>query len=356
MFFTYGQDQQMLQIKGNITDLDPQDKLSLKFDGNTAIDLDLENQSFQANFVLPATGSWVFLYINGPRGLRYTSYYLGNEKVEINASGLNLSRDNRAIGSKMDSIRYIHYQTQKLMEIQGDSLLNQFKQLSKSDINIDSLQASFESKLQVMEASFEFGFLKQYINTPYAIQALSYAVANGLSKDDSKELLSLIEPRYENQLPVKFIQDYVNYPFLKKGDLYYDFVGLNKDDMPVYFRDQFDQRYVLLRICNAYCSFCIAENDDIQTLSDTLKDDLNVVSLSYGDKQEFQELLKITDPKAQVLYFPKGIVDPVFAKYALQITPTYFLFSNKGELLLTKQGSGEGLKEFIEQDIKDNRN
>ena len=357
--FLHAQDQAKLHLKGHLSDLDKNDKVSLNLDGTTTIELDLsDNGDFDTHLILPQTGSTVFMYVTGPKGFRYTQFFLGNESVEINASSLDLSGDLRAKGSVMDSIRYDQYILNQKWNKKHIELNTQYEIAQTTSNNLDSLFNDFSLKQELLNKEVNlanFEFFKKNINSAYGIYMLKYWIAN-LDRQQSSELLALVNQQNQNRVEVEFLKAYASYPALENKDLYYDFVALDTNANPVYFRDQFDGRYVVLEFAKPSCPVSLALSDKINKLSKELAQRVNVFSVmpenNQKDLKEFKAMRLDSD---MVYYTPKGHLDPALAKYNQVATPTYFVFSPQGELIFHGVGnSTTDLQGFLEKHIKQN--
>lgn len=357
-FFLQGQEQSKLHLKGNLSDLDKQDKVFVTLGDNTQVPLEImQNGDFQISAILPQTGASVTLDIIGPKGFAYTFFYLGNENVEINASALNLSGDVRAVGSVLDSVRYKRYKATKHISQEIDQLESQYELASEKTNNIDSLRTAFLAKEELLdkqEAQINYEFLKEHINTPYGMHLLRFEVGAN-SKSQSGELLALVDKEYQHREEVDFLKTYVSYPVLEDKELYYDFVAHNFKGDPVYFRDQFDGRYVVLDFSHPHCGYCIKSADQINKLASDLSQKVNVFTvMPDNDPKALQDLAKLRLSSDMVYYTPKGELDPALAKYNKNMTPTYVVFSPKGELLVYKRGSDIDLQGFLLNHMQQN--
>ena len=353
----YGQDQPMLLLSGTITDLDPEDKVEFIFGDKTNLPIDLQDGKFELKYKLPENGSAIYMSLDGPKGFRYAYFYLGNETAQINASALDFNSDIRAVGSSLDSLRYIaHMQTKPVFE-QLDALAVNLQQQMKTTANVDSLQSVFKIKKSMLVHkldSLDAGFVLENINTPYGIHSLKFSLPN-LSKTQIEDLLARVDQKYQDTPEISFASLYAQYPELEVSDLFYDFNVLDQNNNPVNFKDQFDGRYVVLDFSHPYCGFCRLGADSLNKLSEELGDKVNLFSvMNDNDKRALEEFKKLRLAGSNVYYAEKAYLDPVVAKYKVSGTPTYFVFSPKGELLLQHVGYKEDLQGFIENHSKNN--
>ena len=353
----YGQEQPMLLLSGTITDLDPEDKVEFIFGDKTNLPIDLQDGKFELKYRLPENGSAIYMYLDGPKGFRYAYFYLGNETAQINASALDFNSDIRAVGSSMDSVRYAYHMQTKDIRAQQDALEEGFALEAEKTTNIDSLKSVFFERATALidkELQIEADFLKENINTPYGIHSLKYSLPN-LSKSQIEDLLSRVDQKYQNTPAIAFAKLYAQYSKLGIGDEFYDFTVIDQDGNKIDFKDQFDGRYVVLDFSHPGCGYCQISAEAIKKLSNELGDKVNLFSvMNDNDKQALEEFKKLRTQDTKVHYVEKGDFDPVIAMYKVSGTPTYFIFSPKGELLFHKDDADADLQGFIENHSKNN--
>ncbi|MHC5354504.1 TlpA family protein disulfide reductase [Myroides sp. LJL115] len=353
----YAQEQPMLLFKGTITDLDPEDELEIIFEKNTILPLEVENGKFETRFILPENGASVSIDIMGPKGSRSANFYLGNETVELNASALNFNNELKVEGSSLDSLRYVSHMQTKPIYDKLDALYSDFYSQEQDTANVDSLKSALEENTAVLQKEIgqvRLAFLLDNINTPYGIHLLKY-VLPGLDKAQIEALLARVDQKYQDTPEISFATLYAQYPKLELNQRFYDFSVMDQDGKSVDFKDQFDGRYVILDFSHPYCHYCRQAADSIKKLSTELEDKVNLVSvLIDNDKQVLERFKRFRTPNSRIYYAEKADLDPIVAKYKSMDTPTYFVFSPKGELILYQAGIDGDLQGFIENHSKNN--
>lgn len=300
------------------------------------------------------------LIINNGEKLIYTSLFIGNEDIVIDAKVGDFPYDVRTKGSKYDKLRYDFVQLEKDLNTQRKEFINEMFSLREQGKWNDSLQKAYWSaseplgKIKIIDNKLDEirdGFIEKNINSYYALYLLGIYKAE-YSESKILNLIEKLTPELRKTAYAKSIYIHLKNPDLKVGDNYYDFTALKEDGENVKFSEYFKGKYVLLDFSTIYCGWCLKAIPELEKIKHSQSGKLEVITF-YMDKNQagFKNLIQKHSENWNVLWDKEGRLSDTYAKYKVFATPTFYLFGPNGELVRRFDGFSEELFDQIGKEI-----
>lgn len=346
--------QEKLRIKGKIEGIPNEATLSLSYE-NKQKEFKAIDGVFEVDVLLEQAPTSVFLSVINGDDYKYTSFFLGNEAITINASINDFPNEVKTIGSNYDGLRYENYSLTKDLDLQFRDLDEQTKKAIEGGEDRDSVYNKAEVQWQAIKKQMairNYGFLKQYINTDYGRHLIRFYTAD-FTTEQLKELYSLVSIENKSRKEMVFLKTFIDYKELEIGDKYYDFTAIDVKGKTVKFSDYFKGKYVLLDFSNVGCGFCYKAAPLTAVIADELKDKLIYVTYHTGDSEEgVKDYYKLKGNKGNVIWNKDGDYDIAIAKYRQMSTPTYLIFDTKGRFIKEINGVHADFKGVLEELMK----
>lgn len=346
--------QDKLRIKGKIEGIDNETTLSLSYE-NKQKEFKSVDGVFEVDVLLEQAPTSVFLYVINGDDYKYTSFFLGNESVTIDASINDFPNEVKAIGSKYDALRYENYSLTKDLDLQFRDLDEQTNKALEKGEHRDSVYNKVEVQWQAINkqrVEREYVFLKQYVNTDYGRHLIRF-YTDDFTVEQFKELYSLVSADNKSKKEMIFLKALIDYQKLAIGDKYYDFPAVDVKGRAVKFSDYFKGKYVLLDFSNVGCHFCSQVAPKTAKVAEELKDKLTYVTYHTGDSEEgVKGYYELKGNKGNLIWNKDGDYDIAIAKYRQMSTPTYLIFDTKGKFIKEINGVNADFKAVLEELMK----
>ncbi|MDR0229666.1 MAG: redoxin domain-containing protein [Flavobacteriaceae bacterium] len=346
--------QEKLQIKGNIKGIPNDAKLTLS-SGKEEKEFTIKDGVFGVEMELAKVPTSVFLYVEGEAFFKYTSFYVGNEKIRLEGSVDDFGGGIKALGSQYDRLRYENYMLTKKPHQQLEKIEEEMEEALKKGSTKEDIAANYQEKYESIEreiAQKEYEFIRRNINTDYGRYLIRFNTTS-FSSEQLKVLLDGVAPEYRNTVEIKYLQTLVDTKQLKVGEQYYDFEAIDLKGKSMKFGDYFKGKYVLLDFSNIGCHFCSKAAPKTAALAEELNDRLMYVTYHTGDSlEDAQKYYELKGNKGNVIWNKEGDLHSAMAMYRCMVTPTYLLFSPTGKFLGEVEGMKDNCKEIILEMIK----
>ncbi|ADQ82037.1 AhpC/TSA family protein [Riemerella anatipestifer] len=320
----------------------------------------LKDGNFKLKGSLKQSPSLVFLTIKNGEEWVYSSFFIGNENITINAEIKNFPYNVRAEGSKYDDLRYEFITLGKKLNFQRNEYLKEIIKLREQNKWNDSLQSAYWgdteplgkiTKIDQELDKIQREFITKNLNSYYALHLLEESKTQ-YSKVELSNLVKKIKPSFRNTIYVKSISTYIKNPDLKIGDKFYDFSAINSKNKKVKFSDFFDGKYILLDFSTLFCGFCQQAIPELEKIKKSQYEKLEIVTFYVDESQKgFNGLLDKHGKDWKMIWDKKGRLSDTYAKYKVFGTPTFYLFNPKGILIKKFDGFYEDLSEQIYKTI-----
>ncbi|MDD3772586.1 MAG: TlpA disulfide reductase family protein [Weeksellaceae bacterium] len=318
----------------------------------------LKNGRFQLNGSFEESPTPVHLTIHNGKDFIYTSLFIGNETITINAKIEDFPYDIKAVGSEYNILNYENSQQKKDLNIQRKKLINEMFVLREQGKWNDSLQNAFWStkeplgKVRLIDNQLKRlndDFIDENFNSYYGLYLMEIYKTE-IPKSKLQNYIDKLNPELRNTAYAKSIESHLKYPDLKVGEKYYNFSALDKNGKKRMFSEYFSNKYVLLDFSTVYCGFCIQAIPDLEQIKKNQNERLEIVTF-YVDKSQkgYDGLTQKHNENWTILWDKKGRLSDTYAKYKVFGTPTFYLFAPNGALVQKFEGYSEDLSERIEK-------
>jgi len=346
--------QDKLHITGKITGIDNKTKLSIS-GGEKEKEFYLKDGVIDVEVSLKEAPASVFITVYYDKDIKYTSLFLGNESVTIDASIDDFPNKVVAKNSKFDGLRYENYWLSKDL----DKKRNDINEIIEKEIGEGAkpqvAYAKYKDELDTIrkeEAKRQYEFLKKHINTDYGRHLIRFYV-DQFTVEQFNTLYSLVDPVNINRNEIKFLKTLCDSKQLEVGDIYYNFKALDLKGKQLEFSDYFKGKYVLLDFSHINCGFCYKAAPKTALIAEELKDKVMYVTYHTGDNlQEAQKYYELKGKKGNIIWNKEGYLHPAMAMYRNMSTPSYLLFSPEGKFIKEVKGSNADLKAIILKEIE----
>ncbi|UZX28472.1 DUF4369 domain-containing protein [Riemerella anatipestifer] len=254
----------------------------------------LKDGNFKLKGSLKQSPSLVFLTIKNGEEWVYSSFFIGNENITINAEIKNFPYNVRAEGSKYDDLRYEFITLGKKLNFQRNEYLKEIIKLREQNKWNDSLQSAYWgdteplgkiTKIDQELDKIQREFITKNLNSYYALHLLEESKTQ-YSKVELSNLVKKIKPSFRNTIYVKSISTYIKNPDLKIGDKFYDFSAINSKNKKVKFSDFFDGKYILLDFSTLFCGFCQQAIPELEKIKKSQYEKLEIVTFYVDESQK----------------------------------------------------------------------
>ncbi|MDR0229667.1 MAG: TlpA family protein disulfide reductase [Flavobacteriaceae bacterium] len=282
---------------------------------------------------------------------------MGNESVSITGSIEDFDGDIKAIGSKYDGVRYEHEMLNRELIREAGLLEDEVMSLIQKGAPRDSIDRIYyqkeepKGKLTIVwekKEKQDYDFLKKKINTAYGRSMLLY-ISDEVTKEQLKELLSLVESQYKQTKEVQYLKARIDYDKLVEGAKYYDFNALDWDGKQVKFSSYFNKgKYVLLDFSTMYCGYCQMAAPQTAKLAEEMKDKLTYVTYYIDmNKDIMKQYYELRGNKGIILWNKEGRSHSVNAMYSQTGTPHYVLLDATGKVVTIIPGYSKDISEML---------
>ncbi|KQR95684.1 alkyl hydroperoxide reductase [Chryseobacterium sp. Leaf180] len=320
----------------------------------------LKNENFRLKGVITNAPSTVYLQIFSGKEIKYSSLFIGNENITVDADIADFKWNVKTSGSKYDNVRYQNYQLVKDLYFQRTQYENEVNKLRDLGKWNDSLQKQYWSQKEPLGkialtdkkiADLERKFLSQNINTEYGLDKLQMMMPT-LPGTFVSDLIKKINPKMKKTARVKSIIAFFNNKDLKTGDAYFDFTAYDLYNKKHTFSDFFNGKYVLLDFTTLHCGFCLAAVPVLDQLRADIGDQLEIVSFYVdNDLKGLQKMQKKHQTDWIMIWDKKGRLGETYSTYKISGTPNLFLFTPEGKLIEKFDGLYEDLADQIKKSI-----
>ncbi len=352
--------QEKLRIKGEISGIDKEAKVMLSGDVEE-VEIIMNGDKFEVEIELKTAPSLVYLTAVNGSDYKYTTFFVGNETIELKGSIDDFPGNIRAQNSKYDDVRYEEFILNKDLNEQMRKLQEEAMTLGQEGMSRDSLYSIYMNKteplgkmtkvLNVMNEN-TFDFLMKNINTDYGRYIVKFSTEQ-FTTEQFKLLLGQVEPQFKNTKEIQYIQVLLDVKPLNVGDSYYDFKALDMEGKDLKFSDFFKGKYVLLDFSTFNCGYCQMAAPNTAKLEEDLKDKLSVVTY-YVDNNldQLKQYYALKGNKGNIIWSEDGTLSSTIAMYRQTVTPRYALFDPKGKLVenfegMQDEGFGDKLQELM---------
>ncbi|MCS7473564.1 TlpA family protein disulfide reductase [Myroides odoratimimus] len=355
LFFSIGiMAQDKLYVTGKITGIDNKTKLSIS-GGEKEKEFYLKDGVIDVEVDLKEAPASVFITVFYDKTIKYTSFFLGNEDVTIEASIDDFPNEVRAEGSRYDGLRYENYVLTKDLDKKRNDINKVIEKEIKEGAKPDSIFIKYKAELETIRkevAVRQYEFLKKHINTDYGRHLIRFYV-DQFTEEQFKILYSLVDPINMDRSEIKFLKALCDSKQLEVGDIYYDFTALDLKSKVVKFSDFFKEKYVLLDFSHVNCGYCYMAAPKTALIAEELKDKVMYVTYHTGDNlKEAEEYYELKGKKGNIIWNKEGDLHPMMAMYRNMSTPSYLLFSPDGKFIKEVNGSKAELKSIILEEIE----
>ncbi len=298
----------------------------------------------------------VHLTIDNGNDFVYSTLFIGNERIVIEANIEDFPFDLQTEGSAYDGLRYDFGQLEKDLIVQRDEHLAEMFVLREQGKWNDSLQNAYWGrsepfgKIRAIDIELDKireEFVDGNINSYYALYLLGvYKTEYPGSKISN--LIEKLDPELKKSAYAKSIESHLINPDLSVGDTYYDFSAYNKNETQVKFSDFFQGKYVLLDFSTVYCGWCLKAIPALEEIKRSHNEMLEIVTF-YVDKNPvgYEDLSQKHSDDWGIIWDKEGRLSDSYAKYKVFATPTFYLFDPNGTLVHKFDGYSEDLPEQI---------
>ena len=318
----------------------------------------IKNGKFELTGNLEQSPSSVYLVIKNGKDWVYSSFFIGNENITIDAKIEDFPHSVKTKGSKYDDLRYNYTLLRKELNIERNKYLKEMLTLREQKKWNDSLQNEYWGKsepfgkITIIDRKLDEiqkDFIAKNLNSYYALYLLEMSKTQ-YSKAELSNLVSQLNPNFKKTIYAKSISSHIKNPDLKIGDKFYNFLALDSQNKKVNFSDYFDGKYVLLDFSTLFCGFCQQAIPELEKIKKVQNDKLEIVTFYVDESQKgFEGLSEKHSENWNILWDKKGRLSDTYAKYKVFGTPTFYLFSPDGSLVQKFDGFYEDLSEQIEK-------
>ncbi|WP_192085405.1 TlpA disulfide reductase family protein [Algoriphagus sp. Y33] len=323
----------------------------------------LKNGKFQLSGSFEQSPTPAYLTIENGEDVVYTSLFIGNENITINANSKDFPYAVKTNGSEYDQLRYDYNRLEESLNTRRKIFLNEMFSLREQGKWNDSLQNAYWNKSEPLGKirnidnqldKIRDEFIDENFNSYYGLYLIG-VYKTEIPKSKLQNYFDNLSQELKNTAYAKSINSHLKNPDLKIGEKYYDFPALDKTGKRRLFSDYFSDKYVLLDFSTVYCGWCLKAISDLEKIKNTQGEKLEIVTF-YVDKNEkgFEELVLKHNEKWNVLWDKEGRLSDTYAKYKVFGTPTFYLFDPNGKLVQLFNGYLEDLSEQIEKAIINN--
>ena len=349
--------QKQFTISGKLDGFDENALVKISINNAPIDSVVLVKGAYKLEGKLKDVPSSVYITIKNGKDYHSALLFIGNENITLNASKKDFPYDVKTSGSKYDEMRYKYAQFDKDYTIKRREFLTDMISLREQNKWNDSLQKAYWGKVEpygkITALDNEFAknrlqFYQDNINSYYTLSEINISKTE-LSKEVLIDLMNKLESNYKKSTYYKSIMTDINTEKLNIGDSYIDFKAYNQSNKKVNFSDYFKGKYVLLDFTTFYCGFSLESIPILDQIKMINRDKLEIVSF-YVDKEEigYKNFLLKHTPDWISLWDKDGRTGDTFAKYKIIGTPTFYLFSPDGKLILADFGLDEKkIKELI---------
>ncbi|MCK8141029.1 redoxin domain-containing protein [Flavobacterium sp. I-SCBP12n] len=304
--------------------------------------------------------SIVHLTIKKEDKFNYTTLFIANENVQLNAKIEDFPFKIKTNGSKFDKERFELDNKQNNLNKERDENLNEMFLLRSQNKWNDSLQEAYWSKTKPLGKIIVIDnkldeirneFIANNINSEYSLYLLTIYKTEYTNKELSN-FVKKLKPYFKKSIYAQSIISFLKYKNLEIGQQYLNFKASDKINNLVEFSEYFDKKYVLLDFSTDKCSWCLKAIPALEDLKENLKDNLEIITF-YVDKTEegFKNIRNKHSENWIFLWDKEGRLSETFSKYRIFSTPTFFLFERNGKLIKKYEGYSDKLKDEIINEI-----
>lgn len=360
LFFSLLSAQKSFKISGVLEGFDDHATVLVQKQNITLDSTTLKNNQFELKGSLEDFPASVYLMVKQKKSTKYAELYIGNEKITLKNSIGDFPFDVKTQGSSYDNDRYLYAQKTKALERERRELLDRMWILRDEKKWNDSLQKAYWSReepkglLVTVDENLENvrnQFIEDHINSYYGLSLLE-TYKTEITESKIKSLLKKVSPKFSKSVYVRSITSHLTNPELKIGEKFYDFTAYNQNQKPTRFSNYFNTKFVLLDFSTLYCGWCLQAIPDMEKLQENNRAKIDIITF-YVDKniKGFEGLEKKHSPNWNILWDKEGRFSDTYAKYKVNGTPTFYLFSNDGKLVKKYDGYSEDMFQEIEKII-----
>lgn len=321
----------------------------------------LQNGNFELKGSFEETPTPAHLIINNGDDFIFTSLFIGNETIVINADLADFPNDVFAQGSDYNLLHYEYSQLKKDLNNERKKHLDEMFALKKQGKWNDSLQKAYWNteepigKIRIIDNDLDQltdEFIDQNYNSYYGLYLMEIYKTK-IPKTTLQNYFQNLDSELMNSAYGKSIEAHLKYPDLEVGQKFYDFSAFDENGNERMFSEFFDNKYILLDFSTIYCGFCIQAIPKLEKAKKVLNGKLEIVTF-YVDKSQsgFDGLAEKHNENWNILWDKEGRLSDTYAKYKVFGTPTFYLFDPTGKFIKLFQGYSEDLPEQIEKAIR----
>lgn len=350
--------QNNFKISGNLSGFEENSLVKIDRENITLDSCRLKNGKFELKGNFEQSPSSVYLFIENGRDWIYSSFFIGNENITIDAKIEDFPHSVKTKGSKYDDLRYKFVSIGKDLNSERNKYLKEMFTLRDQKKWNDSLQREYWGKsepfgkITIIDQKLDKiqkDFIVENLNSYYGLCLLEMSKTQ-YSETELSNLISQLKPDFKKTVYAKSINTHIKNPDLKIGDRFYDFSALNSKNKKVNFSDYFDGKYVLLDFSTLFCGFCQQAIPELEKIKKMQNDKLEIITFYVDESQKgFDGLSEKHSENWNVLWDKEGRLSDTYAKYKVFGTPTFYLFNSNGNLVQKFDGFSEDLSEQIEK-------
>lgn len=354
--------QNSFKISGNLSGFEENSLVRIDRENITLDSCRLKNGKFELNGNFEQSPSSVYLVIKNGKDWVYSSFFIGNENIAIDAKIEDFPQSVKTKGSKYDDLRHQFIGLGKDLNIERNKYLKEILTLRDQKKWNDSVQNEYWGKsepfgrITIIDQKLDKiqkDFIAKNLNSHYALYLLGMSKTQ-YTKTELSSLVSKLNPNFRKTVYAKSINTHIKNPDLNIGDKFYDFSALNSRNKKVNFSDYFKGKYVLLDFSTLFCGFCQQAVPDLDKIKKIQNDKLEIITFYVDESQNgFDGLLEKHSENWNVIWDKEGRLSDTYAKYKVFGTPTFYLFNSKGNLVQKFDGFYEDLSEQIEKALNE---
>lgn len=314
---------------------------------------EIQNGKFKmdGHFSNPPEQLWLIAVVD--KNSYYTNLLIGNDSLRVQGDIKDFPWNVQKKGSEIQSEYNRARELTKNYDIERDTLITYFVGLAPKE------QQEQGKKIWQRIAVIDSTALNKRLNnlkhnnSYISIIDLGY-LKKELPKDSIKKIFDAYSDTLKNSKYGNVIKVYLESKIKNIGDSIYDFKGINQNDKKIKLSSIRDNsRFTLIDFTSAFCGPCIKAADELNSIQNSYKDSLKIVSFS-GDPRKEAWLKGVVRDKVEwnSIWDGKGRFSETSIIYGINGFPTFILINKKGIIIDKWSGYSEGsLKSRIEKNL-----
>lgn len=235
----------------------------------------------------------MYLVLKSSSDTLVSSVFIGNEDIYINTSKQDFAPNLKLKGSTYNAPRYLYMQKIQSNLEKTQELFKQAKELYDIGKWNEQLEKQYFSTnaplglIRKQQQDFHLlitEFILENSDTDFVLKLLDLYKGN-LNKKEITPLFNAIAPNLQKQHTYLSVQNHINNNYdLEPQEPHINFKALDAQKNDYEFSSAFTGKNVLLAFSSLYCDWCDKSVVQIDELSKTLKDKLEIVWF-YSDQE-----------------------------------------------------------------------